>query len=251
MIDPHSDPPRRASMRIDHEWARAGPGECYLIVDVLSFTTTLSVAIDGGARVYPYPFGASSAAAFAAARGAVLAVGRPVAGPGQVSLSPASVRAAGRTGDLVLPSPNGSAISFRLAASGAAVVGCSLRNRRAVARWVAATRPASVVVVSAGERWPDGSLRPAGEDLWGAGAAIAALLDSGLGAPSPEASAAVAAFRTVASDLGPALHDCVSGRELVGAGFAGDVEIAAELDASDRVPVLRGECFTGERPPAR
>ena len=42
----------------------------------------------------------------------------------------------------------------------------------AVARWLQA-RGGTVAVVAAGERWPDGSLRPAAEDLWGAGAVLA------------------------------------------------------------------------------
>ena len=64
---------------------------------------------------------------------------------------------------IVLPSPNGSSICFALADSGLTVVGACLRNRAAVARWLAPqlAAGATVAVVAAGERWPDGSLRPA------------------------------------------------------------------------------------------
>ncbi len=99
-------------------------------------------------------------------------------------------------------------------------------------------------VVAAGERWPDGQLRPAVEDLWGAGAVLAAL---GGRDASPEAGAAVAAFRTVEAGLAEALLSCASGRELVDAGFAGDVELAAAHGVSQVVPVLYGDAFVDGR----
>ena len=43
--------------------------------------------------------------------------------------------------------------------------------------------------------------------------------------------------------LAQELRECASGRELVEIGFPGDVEVAAELDASDVVPVLEDEAF--------
>ena len=145
--------------------------------DVLSFTTTLSVAVDAGIQVFPYRVRDASAAAFAASRGAVLAVGRSEAGPTGVSLSPVSVRRAtepGRTAHgttkFVLPSPNGAAICRQLAEAKALVVGAWLRNATACAEWVVKAVRGPVAVVAAGERWPGDMLRPAVEDLWGAGA---------------------------------------------------------------------------------
>ena len=164
-----------------------------VVVDVLSFTTTLTVAVERGIVVYPFRWKDERATAYAEERDAVLAVGRSQPG---VSLSPASVRAAAEGVErLVLPSPNGSTISLGLAESGATVVGASLRNRSAVARWL--PTGARVAVVAAGERWPDGSLRPAVEDLWGAGAVLAALVDLGATDLSPEARVAEQAFRAV------------------------------------------------------
>jgi len=231
--------------------AVAAGADIAVVVDVLSFTTTLSVAADRGVDVFPYPWRDESAAEFARTKEATLAVGRFEArlsdGSAQVSLSPASIRGAEGLRRLVLPSPNGSAISFQLAEGGARVVGGCLRNRSAVASWVArqvTTRPDAVVaVIAAGERWHDGSLRPAVEDLWGAGAVLAALEDHGVGGGSPEARAAAAAFRSVASDLGGALRECVGARELAEASFGDDVDVAAELDASAAVPVLQAGRF--------
>ncbi|HEX7716345.1 MAG TPA: 2-phosphosulfolactate phosphatase, partial [Marmoricola sp.] len=61
---------------------------------------------------------------------------------------------------------------------------------------------------------------------------------------SPEAELGRAAFVAVRGRLSEQLHACASGRELVGAGFAEDVRIAAELDADQVVPVLDGVAFT-------
>jgi 2-phosphosulfolactate phosphatase len=209
-----------------------------VVVDVLSFTTTLSVAVERGMTVYPFRWKDERAASYAEERDAVLARGRSERAG--VSLSPVSVRAAQGVERLVLPSPNGSTISLGLAEAGSTVVGASLRNAAAVARWVHA-RGGDVAVVAAGERWPDGSLRPAVEDLWGAGAVIAGLVDLGATGLSTEARVAEQAYR--AARLPDDLAACASGRELVDLGFPDDVAVAAELDASEVVPVLRGEAF--------
>ena len=104
---------------------------------------------------------------------------------------------------------------------------------------------ATCAVVPAGERWSDDTLRPAIEDLWGAGAVIAALVDLGVGVGglSPEARMAEHAFRAVRPDLVAELSACASGVELAAAGFADDVAVAAQLGASRVVPVLRGDEF--------
>lgn len=226
------------------EWgptgAAAAAAPYTVVVDVLSFTTTLTVAVERGMTVYPFRWKDERAEAYAAERDAVLAKGRSLRDG--VSLSPASVRAATGVERLVLPSPNGSAIAFALAESGATVIGASLRNATAVARWVVGR---DVAVIAAGERWPDGSLRPAVEDLWGAGAVIAGLVDLGVTDLTAEARMAERAFR--AADLPADLHACTSGQELVEMGFTGDVEIAAEVDATDVVPVLRGDAFEEAR----
>ncbi|MFC7449206.1 2-phosphosulfolactate phosphatase [Rhodococcus daqingensis] len=252
---------RQGAYRLRFDWGPSGAAalvedsDVAVVVDVLSFTTTLTVALDRGVTVYPYRWDPESAAGYAAGRGATVAVGRSRALPGDVSLSPGSVRAAFGPGGLagaganrlVLPSPNGSALCFGLADAGVDVVGASLRNATAVAHWLS-RRPVSggssgrprVAVIAAGERWPDGSIRPSLEDLWGAGAVLRAL---GTAGASPEARAAADAFAAAEGDLRTRLRDCASGRELIGKGFGDDVEIAAELDTSAVVPLLRGEAF--------
>lgn len=238
------------------EWGPAGAQRlaphvtCLVVVDVLSFTTAVSVAVETGTMVYPYAWRDETAAAYADTVGARLAVGRRAANDQSPwSLSPAALRAAPFTPRLVLPSPNGSAIAAAASAAHPAVTvvaGC-LRNAAAVGHWLTAsgfgTAERPVAVVPAGERWPGGSLRPALEDLLGAGAIVdAVVLARSDARPSPEASAARAAVGTV-GDLGAALRDCASGRELVEYGFPGDVAIAGERDSTDVVPVLTGGVF--------
>lgn len=227
--------------------AIADGAQLAVVVDVLSFTTTLSVAAERGVTVFPYRWRDGSAAEYAAERGATLAGERT--DPSGVSLSPASVLAAPELDRLVLPSPNGSSISFGLAGSGLTVVGACLRNRAAVASWLAPRLGSGsrLAVVAAGERWPDGALRPAVEDLWGAGAVLAALAGLGIGGLSPEAEQAAAAFAAAEPRIGRLLSDSASGRELAAIGFGDDAAVAAELDATDVVPVLEGEAFAPTR----
>lgn len=145
---------------------------------------------------------------------------------------------------LVLPSPNGSTICAVLAETGVAVVAACLRNARAVGEWL---RPqveagAVVAVVPAGERWPDGSLRPAAEDLWGAGAVLAPLDPELL---SPEARLARDAYAGFAERPLDHLTRCASGLELVAHGFGDDVAVAGRLHTSEVVPELTGGGFPG------
>lgn len=234
-----------------------------VVVDVLSFTTAVSVAVDGGMTVWPYRWKDDSAAEFARGHDAVLATGRrAAAAQGGMSLSPKSIQdSAGSVERLVLPSPNGSSISALLEGAGAVVAAGSLRNRSAVAAWVVKRLDAlatagragrvgdpAVVIVPAGERWPDGSLRPAAEDLWGAGAVVEAIVANlehraGPMLLSAEAAVAMAAWSWVADRVRPSLEACASGRELIDGGFGVDVRIAAEVDVSDRVPVLVDGAF--------
>ncbi|MFI9175611.1 2-phosphosulfolactate phosphatase [Streptomyces lincolnensis] len=223
-----------------------------VVVDVLSFTTSVTVAVDAGTRVYPYPWRDDTATAYAAQHTAEQAVGRRQATPESPwSLSPAALREAPFTPRLVLPSPNGSAISAA-AGKDTPVIAAALRNATAVGNWLAAhgygTPDHPVAVIAAGERWPDGSLRPALEDLLGAGAVINALAlalrRKADGATlSPEAATAATAYHHT-EDIKATVTTCASGLELTEAGFAEDVAIATELDASTTVPVLTDGAFT-------
>ncbi|SNT27710.1 2-phosphosulfolactate phosphatase [Asanoa hainanensis] len=225
---------------------RLAPGSAYaVVVDVLSFTTSVSVLVDAGTRVRPRAWHDDAAAQ---TQDVPVAVGRRAVTPERPwSLSPAALRRAPRTAELVLPSPNGSAIAAAIKDHCGLVAG-SLRNAAAVGRWLReagiGTMPdRPLTVIAAGERWPDDSLRPAVEDLLGAGAVIAAL---GATTLSPEAETALRAY--AGADLERTITDSASGRELAATGFAEDVAIAVEANTSDAVPVFRDGAFSAAEP---
>jgi 2-phosphosulfolactate phosphatase len=204
-----------------------------VVVDILRFTTAVEVAVSHGARVVPERWPGREAAG-----GARRAATPSGLGPGRFSLSPVSLLGLPAGTRVALASPNGATVSLALAEAGAVVLAGCLRNASAVA---AAARDLGgpVGVVAAGERRRDGSLRPAVEDLIGAGAVLHALG----GQPSPEARAAVAAFLDAAPDLPVTLATCVSGQELTARGLTGDLRLAAEHDVSQAVPGLSGGAF--------
>ncbi|WP_240507274.1 2-phosphosulfolactate phosphatase [Streptomyces kanamyceticus] len=79
----------------------------------------------------------------------------------------------------------------------------------------------------------------------GSGAVITALREHVGDVLSPEAAVAASAFHAT-RDVGGAVADSASGRELIEGGFEQDVAIATELDASTRVPVLTEGAFTDQ-----
>ena len=228
------------------EWGLAGAlalaplVDVLVVVDVLRFTTSVDVAVSRGAEVIPCRFRGPEAEQLAAQHRAELAAWVEPGDTTRFSLSPVALQRIERGTRLVLPSPNGSTIAVEAAAAGAAVLAGCLRNAAAVAGWCEARGP--VAVIAAGEQWPGGALRPAYEDLLGAGAIMAALAAAGRRL-SPEAASSAAAFR--AARLPDDLLACSSAVELAAKGFAADLPFAAALNVSSCVPVLRQGIFVG------
>lgn len=203
-----------------------------IVVDVLSFSTCVDVAVGRGAEILPYAGSREGVEAFAVTRGAMIAAaGRGESG--RFTLSPSSLVGIEAGTRLVLPSPNGSTLSV-MAGEKVTFAGC-LRNAESVAE-AAAKVGGSVLVVPAGERWEDGSVRFAVEDLIGAGAIISYLARHK--SISPEAGAAVSAYKDALRDMYSALAGCSSGRELIERGFGEDVALAAEVGCSAVAPRL-------------
>jgi 2-phosphosulfolactate phosphatase len=229
----------QAEFQVRCEWGLPGLRELgavsdvVVIVDVLSFTTAIDIATARGGVVFPYPLKDESAASYAGSLDAHLA--SPDRGSG-FSLSPASLQDLPSGYRLVLPSPNGAALSFT--ADRPIVLAACLRNAAAVAR-AAARLGSTVAVIPAGEMWSTGEFRPSLEDWIGAGAVISACA----GSHSPEASMAVAAFSYFREDISQALRGAGSGKELIERGFGVDVDLAVELNVSTNVPRLVNRAF--------
>ncbi|MHB8513474.1 MAG: 2-phosphosulfolactate phosphatase [Actinomycetota bacterium] len=229
------------------EWGPEGAkqliegSDVIVVVDVISSTTCITIGVERGAFVFPYRFKDDSAKEFAQSLGATLAVHREDMNEDHpFSLSPGSFMQA-RPGDrIVLPSPNGATIALLAESARKPILAGCLRNATAVAR-AARSIGKIVTVIAAGERWfrSDDSLRPALEDQIGCGAILRSFDDR-----SPEANAAVAVFEAARTDLSNQVMSCASGREVAERGFAQDATIAAELDVSDCVPILKDGSFT-------
>ena len=233
----------QANFDVRCEWGEngvrelSGSSDAVIIVDVMSFSTCVTVATSLGATVYPYRFRDESRVDFADSINATLAGPR---GKSNYSLSPASLMSIPKDTQLVLPSPSGSTLTLKTGET-PTFAGC-LRNCRTVAN-AAMFRGRKVAVIPAGERWrEDGGLRPAVEDLIGAGSIIEHLK----GSLSPEAVVAVTAYRNSVSNLLEILYQCSSGRELTDKGFAHDIPITAEVDVDDCAPILRDGAYVKE-----
>ncbi|GAB3731405.1 hypothetical protein GCM10027598_54430 [Amycolatopsis oliviviridis] len=227
------------------EWGPEGVGalggSCavLVIVDVLSFCTTTDLVLGNGGRVLPVRWRDQRGEEAAKERGAILA------GESAWTLRPSSVTEIPSGTLLALPSPNGATLCDAAATTGAEILAGCLRNATAVAARAAELADgAPIGVVPAGERWgidmhteakAFGPLRPCVEDQLGAGAIVAAL--DGYGRLSAEARLAAIAAKSL--DIAEALTECSSGRELAAAGHGNDVTLAARLDTSSIVPVLR------------
>lgn len=219
-------------MKIHVEWGAQAldlKSEVIVIVDCLSFSTATTVATAKGARIYPFSL-QGELENFAAEIQVQSAQKRSLGG---LSLSPASLASLAAGDEIILPSPNGSHLSL-YADAPIVLIGC-LRNAKAVVDFLNQSGVASVQFVAAGERWQDGSLRPAFEDWIACGAMIKGLI----GDTTPEAGAAAATYQWAAPDLRNLMMKCVSGQELCARGFGQDVEWASELSVVNHVPILR------------
>jgi 2-phosphosulfolactate phosphatase len=236
------------------EWGAIGAqlaaerGDLVVVVDVLSFSTAVSLAASRGAVALSYSEPEIEASggreALCASLGAEIVAKDRRATDARFSLSPASL-ATIATGDrLIFTSLNGAACTSAASPAPEVVVGC-LTNRTAVGSFVASRlsdRGARrCTIIAAGEHWSSSTgtepgIRPGVEDWLGAGAIAAAMRAHDLRL-SLEARLAVGSYEAAAGGIAGALDDCISGRELIAKGFADDVALAADVDSVEVVPV--------------
>jgi len=237
---PLSEPRFATGATLEFGWGEAGlrslapVADVVILVDVLTFTTAVSVGTRSGAVIYPYRWRDERAEDYADRMEAQLAGLR---GKSRYSLSPASLMGLEADEKLVLPSPNGATLSLQTGVK-PTFAGC-LRNAEATARAANATG-GNIAVIASGERWPqDGAFRPALEDQVGAGA-ILSRLD---GTPSADACSTIALFNGIRNELTSLLMGCPSGYELIQRGYRTDVELAAQGDVDPQAAMLSDNAY--------
>ena len=219
----------------------ADRGDIVIIVDVLSFSSTVVSAVHFGTTIYPFPmegdvseFGKSVDAEILFERKEAKELGKP-------SLSPVSFNETYKGNKFVLSSLNG-ATCARISQKVPALLIGSLLNASAVAKVAEQLQKkngASITVIACGEKWDNkrengAMLRPCIEDYLGAGAILSELN----GTKSPEAKVCVSAFENSQKELNELIWGSSSGRELREKGFAEDVTHSSQLNAFREVPTL-------------
>lgn len=247
------------------EWGQAAAllaaarGDAVVIVDVMSFSTTVSLAVDRGATVLALSraeIEELGGAESVAARFDAEVAGKRGDTSASFTLSPTSVSRVNEGARLVLTSLNG-AVAASTARQGAVVFAGAVRSARGVAtackRALDNGTVSRVTLVACTEHWSSvaadvGGLRPGLEDWLGAGAIAVHLREFGARL-SIEATAAAATFDAAGpSRIEAWLRECVSGRELIANGFVEDVLLAAEIDVATTVPVIGADgFFRGEK----
>ncbi|MDF2910571.1 MAG: 2-phosphosulfolactate phosphatase [Sporolactobacillus laevolacticus] len=238
------------------EWGKRGArdaaerGDLVIVVDVLSFSSTVITALNYGAIIYPYP-PSLNGKDFAGKIGAQYILGRSEAAKlGTPTLSPTSFNQAHENKKYVLTSLNGAFCTWIASKVPALLIG-SLLNASSVARvanQLSTQANVNITVIPCGEQWNDvraneDTLRPSIEDYLGTGAILAELE----GSKSPEAELCAAAFTHAHQKISDLIWECGSGRELREKGFAEDVRHCSQLNIFQTVPLLKKDHFEDVR----
>lgn len=232
--------------RCRFDWGRHGVhqaverGDILVIVDTISFSTSIVTAVHNGGLIYPCSMDEDVNAIAQRIGGEAAVHRRKVPEHGRFSLSPTTFLTIEPGTRVVLASPNGATCSRYAEQVPYLFVG-SLINARAVAYVVSSLLEQtnlSVTVIACGERWnpptEDGTLRFAIEDYIGAGAILSYLHHE----KSPESQLCEGAFLQCQHNLKALLWDCSSGRELREKGYEEDVILASQLNVYETAPYM-------------
>jgi len=233
-------------------WGRNGAIEAsknsdiVIVVDTLSFSTTVAYAVSMGAVIYPCALG-DDPSELCENYNAEIAVGRlDVPSKGRFSLSPLTFKNIELSTKVVLPALNGGTCCKLAQKNSAKVIIGSLINAKAVSRHIMShiddtIESITITVIACGERFkkptPDGEIRFAIEDYLGAGAIISELKMN----KTPEAMACEGAFIHNQKSLDKLIWECESGVELRDIGFGDDVKFASQINSIEVVPMFSGD----------
>jgi 2-phosphosulfolactate phosphatase len=234
------------------EWGKRGAreaaerGDIIIIVDVLSFSSTVISALRYGAILYPCPphldgkeYAEKMDAEYILGRAEAAKIGKP-------TLSPVSFQPEHANRKYVLSSLNGAFCTWMASNVPALLIGSLLNatSAAAAANELRVQTKANITVIPCGEQWSDvkeyeDTLRPSIEDYLGAGAILSNLK----GEKSPEAEVCMGAFQNAKQKIKELIWDSGSGRELRARGFVEDVIHCSRLDAYQTVPILNKDHF--------
>ncbi|MFH1701659.1 MAG: 2-phosphosulfolactate phosphatase [Candidatus Zixiibacteriota bacterium] len=218
----------------------ADQGDIVIIVDVLSFSTTVAYAVSNSAIIIPY-YHPNMAEEIAFREKAIISVSRSeVPSKGKYSLSPATFLDIKAGEKVVLVSPNGARCCLNSNGAFEIIIGGFI-NAKAVcvyAMEIMKSSGKSVTVIACGEREYEsfeGELRKADEDYLGAGAIISQLPCE----KTNEAALCENYFIKHKDNLENEVSKCKSGLELSEWGYNKDVELAIKLNCLEVVPVYK------------
>jgi len=233
--------------RLDPAW-RSASGRAVAVIDVIRATTTITMALHHGcAGVIPVRTLSEARAVAQRLGGGALLAGERRADKAvgfELGNSPAEYRRERVEGRVVVLTTTNGTRAFQAAAGAQAIIACSFLNVAAAARWLTGTG-LDILIVCAGTHG-----RFCLEDAVGSGMLIDRLL--GISTRALELSDAARAshqlFTTYRDDLPGMLRDCEWGKEIIRKGFGVDLEICAQVDLTDIVPVMQKDCLVAKRP---
>lgn len=225
---------------------RSAAGRAVAVIDVIRATTTITMALHHGcADVIPART-PGEARAVALTRGGALLAGErnaeKVAGF-ELGNSPAEYERARVEGKTVVLTTSNGTRTFQAIQGARALVACSFLNVSAAARWLSRSS-LDILIVCAGQHG-----RFCLEDAVGSGM----LIDRVRGVSdrarelSDAARAAHQLFAAHRDDLLGMLRDCEWGKLVIQKGLSADLEICAQVDLTDIVPVMREGRLVAER----